>query len=158
MPNKIDSNITGLSFAEEASLKTLPITPIWYNLEPNSYSDFGGELSTVARAPIDPSRQNKKGTITDLDASGGFNIDFTQNNLTRLMQGFFFADARELPTTRPLNAAQLSMTGVLSSTKTYSAASGLTVFTAGQLILSSGFQTLQTTVLRLSYHRRQGLS
>ena len=58
--NKIDSNITGLAFAEEVCLKQLPTTaadgfdPTWYALEPNSYSDFGGEIATVARAPIDP--------------------------------------------------------------------------------------------------------
>ncbi len=139
MANKIDSNITGLAFAEETALKTLPVTPVWYGLEPNSYSDFGGELSTVARAPIDPSRQNKKGTITDLDASGGFNIDFTKSNLTRLLQGFFFADARELPNTKPINGTERTITGATASTKTYAAASGLAVFVAGQIIMASGF-------------------
>lgn len=139
MANKIDSNITGLAFAEETALKTLPVTPVWYGLEPNSYSDFGGELSTVARAPIDPSRQNKKGTITDLDASGGFNIDFTKSNLTRLLQGFFFADARELPSTKPINGTDVAITGTTASTKTYAAAAGLGVFAAGQIVLASGF-------------------
>lgn len=137
--NKIDSNVTGLAFAEEECLKQLPANPVWYGLEPNSYSDFGGELSTVARAPIDPSRQNKKGTITDLDASGGFNTDFTKSNLTRLLQGFFFADAREPSTTQPLNAAAIAITAVDAATKTYTLASGGAQFVAGQLIFASGF-------------------
>lgn len=139
MPNKIDSNITGLAYAEEASLKTLPGSPIWYALEPNSYSDFGGDLTTVARAPIDPSRQNKKGTITSLDASGGFNIDFTKTNLVRLLQGFFFADARELPSTQPLNMAAIALTGVTASSKTFAAASGLGSFAVRHIVNATGF-------------------
>lgn len=145
---KIDSNISGLSFAEEVCLKQLPVTavdgfdPTWYGLEPNSYSDFGGELSTVARTPIDPSRQNKKGTVTDLDASGGFNSDVTKSNLVRLLQGFFFANARRKPSTESftLGTANTAITSVTSATKTYAAAAGLLPFNKVKyLVLASGF-------------------
>lgn len=139
MANKIDSNITGLRYAEESSLRTLPVTPIFYPLEPNSYTDFGGQISTVARNPINPSRQRKKGVITDLDASGGFNQDLTLDNSIRLLQGFFFADVREKKTTAPLNTTSVALTSVTGVSKTYAAASGLTGFIAGALIKASGF-------------------
>ncbi len=76
--NKLDSNITGLSYAEEVCLRQLPSIangdasdPVWRGLEPNSYNDFGGTINTVARAPISASRQRKKGTVVDLSAAGG---------------------------------------------------------------------------------------
>lgn len=147
MANKIDSNGTGLRFAEESSPKTLPGTPIWYPLEPNSYNDFGGQLSTVARNPINPSRQRKKGTITDLDASGGFSHDLTQKNLTRLLQGVMFADIREKPTTQPMNGTALALTATTATT--YTAASGLGVFITNHLLLASGFSVAGNNGLKL---------
>lgn len=99
--NKIDSNITGLAYAEESILGLLPGeggqpgSPVWYALNPNGYSDFGGEIITVAPNPINPSRQRRKGVTTDLNASGGLNHNLTFSNLTNIMQGVMFADARE---------------------------------------------------------------
>lgn len=98
--NKIDSNITGLAYAEEAVLGSLPGengqpgSPVWNRLNPNSYNDFGGEVVTVAPNPINPSRQRRKGVATDLNASGGINHNFTFSNLRDLMQGMMFADER----------------------------------------------------------------
>ena len=136
MANKVDSNVTGLAYAEETSLRVLPGTPVWWPLEPNAYKDFGGQISTVARNPINPSRQRQKGVTTDLDASGGFTQDITLLNSPRLLQGFMFADAREKPTTQKLSAAPVPLTSV--SATQYAAAAGMAVFLTGHLIKASG--------------------
>lgn len=137
MGNKVDSNVVGLRIAEEASLKTLPGSPVWVPFDPNSYKDFGGQLTTVARSPINASRQRKKGTVTDLNASGGFNQDLTPTNLLPVLQGIMFADAREKATTGSLKSAGIPITGVTSTQVT--AASGLSVFKVNDLVLCSGF-------------------
>lgn len=144
--NKIDSNNTGLRIAEEACLKRLPSVgvdgrdPVWLPLEPNGYNDFGGQITNVARNPINPSRQRKKGSVTDLEASGGFTQDLTFDNTTRLLQGYIFADARHKPTTAPINgSASVTLSSVVAADNSYEAASGLANFLPGHLVLAAGF-------------------
>jgi hypothetical protein len=136
--NKIDSNIVGLAIAEEQELKVLPVTPVWYEQLPNSYSDFGGEITTVARNPINAARQRRKGVVTDLEASGGYTTDVTMNNMARMMQGFMFADAREKQSTKKLNTPQVLVSSVTAATKVYALGSSLS-FTIGQLVHCDGF-------------------
>lgn len=141
MSDKINSNSTGLSYAKEDSLRVLPVTPIWKGICPNSYSDFGSDIKTVARKCINVSRQRKKGTVVDIDASGGFNVDLSQNNIVDFLQGFLFADAHEKPTTKSLNGAQVAITSVAggAGTSAFNAASGLESFKVGSVIFASGF-------------------
>ncbi len=91
---KVDSNVTGLRYQEETSIGVANPANPWLALEPNSYDDFGGEFTTVARNPINAGRQRQKGVLVDLDATGGFQNDLTQENLQDILQGFMFADLR----------------------------------------------------------------
>ena len=136
--SKIDSNVTGLRYAVESDTpKVLPGSPVWWPLEPNSYNDFGGNVTTVARSPISSDRQKKKGVVTDLDAQGGFSTDITYTNTQDLMQGFFFADFRKKP---EVGGYGLDLfTSVANADSSYNAASGLNVLAQGSLIFTTGF-------------------
>lgn len=139
-PLKIDASAVGFSFAEEETPGVLPAEPVWYSLQPDSYSDFGANVSQVARSPISPSRSRKRGTLTDIDAMGGFTHDLThQGNLLRFLQGYFFASLRQKKSTTPMNGAAIPITAVNGTNETYAAASGLTGFQVGHLVKASGF-------------------
>lgn len=128
-PKKIDSNVTGLRYAEEECIGELPTTPVWRGLDPNSYNDFGGNFTKVARATINTKRSRFKGTLTDLDASGGFNIDVTQNNVQGLMQGFMYDRFAEKGLRNP---------SAVTATA-YTVTTGTTAFRVGSLVWASGF-------------------
>lgn len=133
--NQIDSNVTGTSYAEEACFKQLD-NPVWRAIEANSYSQFGADVKTVARQPINPTRQQKRGRVTDFDAQAGFNMDITKGAWVHLMQGFFFANARQRGTTAPLNGNKVSVTSIKSNVVTLSAGIGASV---GSIIKFDGF-------------------
>lgn len=102
--NKIDSNSTGLRVAEElGAIGVLTGSEVWTPYEPNSYSEFGAEIVTVARSPINANRKRKKGAKVDKNAAFGFNTDLTQTNVADLLQGFFFADLRRKGEETPTN-------------------------------------------------------
>ena len=144
MADTIDSNVTGARIAEEASPGVLPGTPVWDVLEPNSYDDFGSEIVTAARNPLNPSRQRKKGSVVDLDASGGFQQDFTETGLLKLMQGFLFADAHIPGDTKPIVGAAIPITSTTTGTNIIGAASGLDAFETDDIVLLSGFAQAAT--------------
>lgn len=130
MANKTDSNLTGLRVAEETTVGVLPVTPIWVPFEPNSYGDFGPQISTLARNPITAGRQRKKGVTVDLDASAGFESDFTQRGMYSIMQGFMFADWRAKP-----NRVATAVDGA----GIYAAVAGAGTFRVGDLIVAQDF-------------------
>lgn len=130
---KIDSNGTGLRYSVETSIGVASGSAVWYPLEPNEYNDFGGQIAQTARRPINADRQRRKGTVTDLDAAGGFTSDLIQNGIQDLMQGFFFADFRRKGE-EPVTAVDIDG----GNPDEYELASN-TGFLVGSIIKGSGF-------------------
>lgn len=139
MTQVLPSNATGLSIAEEQTPGSLPVTPIWTPLEPNTYSDFGGQVKLVARDPINSSRQLKRGVLTDLDAAASFTSDFVTGSLAGLMQGFMFADWRY----------KTSLTDTAVSGTQYTVASGGAGFLTNDLLFADGHAVSGNNGLKL---------
>lgn len=129
---KIDGGQVGLRYVEGIA-GALPGSPVWKELKVNEYGDVGSTISTVARNPISPSRQQEKGVISDLEAAMNFTLDMTQDNLYDLFQGTFFAAWRS----KTIFGGAGEVTGVTSST--FTAASGLTAFTTNDIVAAKGF-------------------
>lgn len=129
--NTTPSNSTGLRYAEEVvgTPGTLPGSPVFYPLEPNSYGDYGPQTKTVARNPINSSRQRRKGVVVGVDAAAGFNTDFAQRSMFDLMQGFMFADWRK--------KTELIPTAVTSTQ--YTVASGGAGFLTNSLVFGENY-------------------
>lgn len=131
---KVSGSITGLRLCKEATRGTIPATvgsQEWFEMEPNSYADFGGELVLLSRSPINPSRQRKKGVVTDLNAAGGFNQDVTFWNMRDVWESLFFAKRHSLHEVKEPTIA------VSSNTSTVTLAShGIVV---GDIVLGEDF-------------------
>jgi len=142
--SKINSNVVETAYAEEESIKTLPTTPVWRPLDVNSFTDFGGSVSTIARTPFRADRQNRKGSVVDLEAAGTLNHDLVQEGLQDLLQGFFFANLR----TKVEFGGAGEITNVDGTGNDYEATSGLDVFESGDLVMASGFTNASNNGLK----------
>lgn len=141
MPIVVPSNGTGLAVAEEVigTPGTLPGTPVWIPLEPNSYGEFGGQTKLTPRKPITSTRQLKKGVVTDLDAAGSFTSDFVAESLTRILQGFMFADWRKKD----------NLTDTAVSATQYTVASGGAGFLTNSLLFAENHAVAGNNGLKL---------
>ena len=92
MGRVLTNNIT-LQAAREETLGALPSSPDWKLLEPNSVGTFGANTTTVKRQPISKDKQNRKGTVTDLDSAVEFEADITMDVFAEFIEGFCFATA-----------------------------------------------------------------
>lgn len=141
----IDSNSSGLSFAQETTLKTLPGTPTWRQLEPNSYGDFGGENTLIARNPINAGRQRKKGVVVDLESMGEFESDLTysRDELQQLWSAALCADfhakGEEVVTAVDIDGGNPDEYEVASTTG----------FLVNSLILGDGFTNAANNTMNL---------
>jgi hypothetical protein len=143
MPKTVDSNLSSLSYAAETSLQVLPGSPVWHPLEPNSYNSFGADLKTTMREPINAGRQRFKGSVTDIDVKAGFATDMTQDNITRLLQGFFFANAHEKARSAPINPTSPSATITAVAAGQYTASGTFGTVPVNSILKARGFTKSQ---------------
>lgn len=93
----VNTNSISLAIAEENSIGVLPSTVVAEYLEPNEISDYGADISTVARNPISKDRQNRKGTISDVESTVDVEMDTTASHLLAILPGIMFSQWFDQP-------------------------------------------------------------
>ena len=106
----VDTNSISLALCKETVSGTLPGagTKALY-LEPNGIPEFGGSISTVARAPISANRQQRKGTITDFSSTVSVEQDLTVSSFLSVIEGAVLSEWQGVPT---LHAAETTASGL----------------------------------------------
>jgi len=148
--DKIDSNVTGLSIAREASNGVLPGSPIWIAMQPNEYGNFGAALTTTARTPISRLRQNRKGVTTDFDAAASFGQDLTMYSFADLWPGMMLANTKKTPTFGGRNEAT-TVTAVTANTIDFGTDAATLGFVVGMLIHTEGFGAAANNIVGTAY-------
>lgn len=141
----VKTNRLSFAFAVESTLGVLPGSPTWKLLEPNDITSWGAVTTKVARDPISPDRQRRKGTTTDRDSTVEFAHDLTREVFMDFIEGFSFVNARwpySGSTTRqaPIasGAAFLDLEAV-NSTASFDHGAITTAMTVGRLVFVRGF-------------------
>ena len=106
----VDTNSISLALCKEPIPGSLPEpgTKALY-LEPNGIPEFGGSISTVARAPISANRQQRKGTITDFSSTVSVEQDLTVSSFLSVIEGAVLSEWQGVPT---LHAAKTTASGL----------------------------------------------
>jgi tail tube protein len=140
--NHQNGSLTSLYAAEEASPGVLPDGPVWEEREPNSYANFGGAFTMSRRNPLSHDRQARRGEVSDNSPTAEYQEDFTPTNMIRPMRSFLFAEARQRPSTAPIN--QLVVVVTHTTAAQFHAAAGLDRFRIGHILKPRGFAEAST--------------
>ena len=138
--DKQSSNQATVFKTREVALQEIAVPAVFETREPNSFADFGGEPTQVARRPFSQSRQRKKGSNVDIDNAAGWNEDFTFNNMQSVLDSFCFAEIRTKPKT--------TATAAIAATDKFTVADSAG-FVANTLVLVKGFRDSANNGLKL---------
>lgn len=142
------TNNSAIAVAIEASIGTLPATPLWINLEPNTLGAYGAEITTTPRNPISNTRQARKGSTTDKDSSVEWEGDLTKHHVNTFIEGFVFAQRANSTVHERIQAgADYENLNAVNGTSAFAHDAITTAIPIGTLVYTRGFGTAANNAL-----------
>ena len=133
------ANIGLLPGENDANGNPISGSSVWHEVEPNSVNSLGATITTVPRNPISRNRQNRKGSVTDLDSAFEVETDLTLSSFKDVAEGFVFSSFQ--------GASELNPTAITSSQYTLPAASP--VLAQNTLVVGRGFDAVGNNGLKV---------
>tara|TARA_R110000764_G_scaffold36736_2_gene81965 strand:+ start:269 stop:1786 length:1518 start_codon:yes stop_codon:yes gene_type:complete len=135
------TNNLAMAVAIETSIGVLPATPLWVKLEPNSIGAYGATITTVPRNPISNTRQQRKGSVTDLDSSVEWEGDLTKDHVMQFAEGFVFAQRQNSTLMERIQAGSDYDSLAAVATPEYSHSALSAALVTGTLVFARGWST-----------------